>query len=347
MFNLAAVMAAAEPARVRDIEVITDEILEAKRVGGEAILTIGKGLIEAKSMLTHGEWLSWLEEKVEFSERSAQRFMRLAREWSNPTTLADLGASKALALLALPEGERDVFVEEPHLVDGEEKSVIDMSARELERAIREREEALADKRAAEEARAKMEADMNMVKSILEAAQADRDAALREVEAKRDAYDALERAASKLTEQLEELKNRPVEVAVEVDPAAIEAARAEAVAEMQAKLDKAKADVKLAREGRTKAEDARKAAEDALAQAKADLDRAAEEHRAALEQADKRAALSGNEDLMLFRALFDQVQDQINRMAGVLLKIRPKDPSSAEKLQRALLKLSDKVREAAQ
>ena len=32
----------------RDIEDITAEILEAKRAGGEAILTIGRGLIEAK-----------------------------------------------------------------------------------------------------------------------------------------------------------------------------------------------------------------------------------------------------------------------------------------------------------
>ena len=56
---------------VRDIETITTEILEAKRDGGEAILRIGRGLIEAKSMLSHGEWLPWLEERVEFSERAA------------------------------------------------------------------------------------------------------------------------------------------------------------------------------------------------------------------------------------------------------------------------------------
>lgn len=102
----------APPAEVRTIETITGDILEAKRQGGEAILTIGRCLIEAKEMLSHGEWRSWLEERVEFSERSAQRFMRLAREWSNPTTLSDLGASKALMLLALPEGERERFVED-------------------------------------------------------------------------------------------------------------------------------------------------------------------------------------------------------------------------------------------
>lgn len=59
--------------------------------------------------------------------------MKLAREWSNPNTLADLGASKALMLLALPESERERFAED--------HNVIDMSARQLEQAIRERKEA--------------------------------------------------------------------------------------------------------------------------------------------------------------------------------------------------------------
>ena len=38
----------APPAEVRTIETITGDILEAKRQGGEAILTIGRCLIEAK-----------------------------------------------------------------------------------------------------------------------------------------------------------------------------------------------------------------------------------------------------------------------------------------------------------
>ena len=96
----------APPEGRRDIEAITAEILDAKRVGGEAILTIGRGLTEAKALLSHGEWLPWLEERVEFSEKAAQRFMKLAREYSNPTALSDLGATKALMLLAIPTESR-------------------------------------------------------------------------------------------------------------------------------------------------------------------------------------------------------------------------------------------------
>ena len=130
----------APPEHPRSIEAITGDILEAQRKGGEAVLTIGRCLIEAKDMLRHGEWLPWLAEKVGYSEKTAQNFMRLAREFSNPQAIADLGATKALKLLALPADEREQFVAE--------NNVIDMSSRQLEQAIREREEALAREKAA-------------------------------------------------------------------------------------------------------------------------------------------------------------------------------------------------------
>ena len=126
----------------RNIETITTEILQLKQDAGNAILGIGQRLIEAKSMLPHGKWIPWLTEQVEFSERTAQSFMRLAREWSNPQALADLGATKALALLALPPDERERFIEENHVVDGEAKTAAEMTTRELEKAVKERDEAL-------------------------------------------------------------------------------------------------------------------------------------------------------------------------------------------------------------
>ena len=279
----------------RDIEDITAEILEAKRAGGEAILTIGRGLIEAKALLAHGEWLPWLTERVEFSERSAQNFMRLAREWSNPQTLADLGASKALALLALPAEERADFIASVHVVDGAEKTTEELSSRELAQAIRERDEARreaetarADAGAAEAARAKMAADMETANASL--------AAAREEKRKAD------QEAARLGAELAELKARPVEVAVEqvADPAAIEKARAEAVAEMQKKLDKA-------REAKNQAEAKRKNAEEALEQVRLQLEEQARE--------EKKAALGSDKDLAAFEVFFTQAQEIVDKMSA--------------------------------
>ena len=306
----------------RDIEDITAEILEAKRAGGEAILTIGRGLIEAKALLAHGEWLPWLTERVEFSERSAQNFMRLAREWSNPQTLADLGASKALALLALPAEERADFIASVHVVEGAEKTTEELSSRELAQAIRERDEARreaetarADAGAAEAARAKMAADMETANASL--------AAAREEKRKAD------QEAARLGAELAELKARPVEVAVEqvADPAAIEKARAEAVAEMQKKLDKA-------REAKNQAEAKRKNAEEALEQVRLQLEEQARE--------EKKAALGSDKDLAAFEVFFTQAQEIVDKMHGILLKVRGRDQDAANRLEKAIRALSEAV-----
>ena len=119
----------------RDIDVITEEINFYKQQAGMAILEIGKRLVEAKAQLSHGEWLPWLEKKVEFSERSAQQYIRLWKEYGKSATVADLGVRKALVLLALPESEREGFAGETHAVNGEEKTVSDMTVKELEKAI--------------------------------------------------------------------------------------------------------------------------------------------------------------------------------------------------------------------
>ena len=315
MFDLTSALT---PKEGRDIEAITNDILEAKRRGGEAILTIGRCLTEAKQSLPHGEWLPWLNERVELSERTAQKFMKLAREWSNPNTLADLGASKALMLLALPESERERFAED--------HNVIDMSARQLEQAIRERKEAQeaaaraeAEAKTAEEARAKMEEDMKLLNARLSGAQEDREQAAQ--------------AAARLEAELEELKARPVEVAVEtvVDQEAIEKARAEAVAEMRDKLNKA-------REAKEAAEARRKNAEEALEQIRLQLEEQA--------RAEKKAALGEDKDLAQFELLFDQTKETVNRMHGILLKVQSRDEDAAGRLSKALTALAEAVRRCA-
>ena len=314
--NLGEIVARAmeRPAESRTIEAITTDLLDAKRRGGEAILTIGRCLIEAKDMLPHGEWLPWLNEKAEFSERTARNFMRLAREWTNRQALADLGASKALTLLALPADEREQFMAD--------NNVVDMTTRQLEEAIRDRDEARkaaeaaqAEARTAEEARAKLAQDMAVVNASLESARA--------------ADAAAQDRVRELEEELRALRDRPVDVAVEtvVDQEAVEAARKEAIAEMQAKLDKA-------REAKDKAEARRKNAEDALEQVRRQLEEQARE--------EKKAALGADKDLAQFELLFAQAQETVNKMAGILLKVRTRDADAAGRLANAIRALAEAV-----
>lgn len=346
----AATLNRAAPAEARDIETITAEIIQLQQDAGNAIIGIGKRLIEAKTLIPHGDWLPWLAEEVGYSERVAQSFMRLAREWeSNPKALSDLGATKALKLLVLPPEERETFMAESHLVDGEEKSVIDMTSRELERAIKERdaarqeaEAARADAQTAEESRAKMESDLKALTEIHRAAK----------EGETQAREALEKAEA----ELKELRARPVDVAVEVDQEAVEQARKEAIAGMQAKVDAAEKQRKEAEQKRKEAEkalsDAKKEAganaailaraekaEAELVEARRQLDAAA--------KAEKSSIVNQNGDLAMFNVLFSQTQEQVNKMHGLRLKLGKADGELDEKLKTAINALADAVRRCAE
>lgn len=326
---------------VRDIEAVTCEILHLKQELAQNIVDIGLRLIEAKTMLSHGEWLPWLKENVCFSEATAQRYMKVAAEFPNPALVRDLGVRKALALLELPPSERENFAEE--------NNVVDMTSRELEKAIRERDEARkaaeaaqADARSAEESRAKMEADMKALEEIHRSAQ----------EGEAQARDALAKAQA----ELKELRERPVDVAVEVDREAVEKARAEAVAEMQAKVD-------AAEKARKEAEDRRKDAEKALAKAKKEaganaaiLSRAEKaeaelaEARRQLEaaaKAENASIVNQNGDLAMFNVLFAQTQEQVNKMHGLRLKLGKDDGDLDTKLKAAINALADNVRRCAE
>ena len=330
----------------RDLDVITEEIVFYKRQAGVSIIEIGKRLNEAKAQLEHGCWLDWLREKVDISERNAQNFMRLAREYSKSAEIADLGATKALALLALPESEREKFAAEKHVVNGAEKSVEDMTGEELKKAIRERDEAKARAENAEQSRAKMEADMQVLKSRMEAAETEKESAVAKESAKLDALkvksDGLEEKLktlrkkeqeakaeaenaraekAELSKQLEELKKRPVEVAVEKPS--------------QEELDKLRAEAETAAEEKVKDANARLMA----AEAKADAaDRAAEELRRQLAAADK--------DTQAFQFLYEEWQHKFNAMIGALQAVGNANPEKAEKLKKAIHAAMERMGEMA-
>ena len=128
-------------ANVQRVEMITTEILQHKRQVFHSFIQIGLLLDEARGRLKkEGQWLYWLKNSVDISPRMAQRYIQVAQAFPDATAMSHLGMTKALALLALPEAQREKFINELHEVNGKQKTVSNMSARELHRAIHEKME---------------------------------------------------------------------------------------------------------------------------------------------------------------------------------------------------------------
>lgn len=115
-----------------NIEKTTAEILILKDQTAQNIIEIGRRLIEVKERLEHGEYLKWLKEKVDFTERTAQRFVKVATVFSNTTPVSHLGTRKLLALAGLDEEDRQEVMKK--------NKVEDMTTRELERVVKEKKE---------------------------------------------------------------------------------------------------------------------------------------------------------------------------------------------------------------
>ena len=319
----------------RDIDVITAEIRFYKNQAGEAILEIGRRLNEAKEQLEHGEWLNWLSDKIEFSEATAQRFMRLAKEYPNPSPVTDLGTSKALILLALPPAERETFLEESHVVDGGEKAVPDMSKRELERAVQERAEALKAKAEAEAAEAAAREIADRLTNDIKRANESADAAHAESE-------RIQAEKDKLEAELESIRNGEIVLPEEPGQQTIAAIRTQ-----EAKKAKKDAEEKL-KKMIAKAADDKAAAEKKLSDAIAECDRVnqeREQEQAAaaerIEQLQKQLMIESTESVTIFKAHFDNAQSCINSMVGCLKKLKDK-PDIRDKLAAALRTLCDKT-----
>ncbi len=127
----------------RPLPELEAEIRYYKRQTVEGVIGIGRALAEAKAQVSRGDWLPWLE-RVEISARSAENYMRVAREIAPGSALAALPYSKALALIEAPPETREQLLDE---------GVEDKSAAEIKRLTQAiKEEAQHRRRAEEEAK---------------------------------------------------------------------------------------------------------------------------------------------------------------------------------------------------
>jgi hypothetical protein len=85
------------------------QVKECVIKGAQHAVRAGELLWQAKRKAGHGRWLEWIAENCEFSERTAQIYMKLADalpQMANPQRLVDLsltGAIKMIEDLKAPE----------------------------------------------------------------------------------------------------------------------------------------------------------------------------------------------------------------------------------------------------
>lgn len=322
----------------KDPEVLAVEIRSLQQQAQVVVMSyaveIGRRLCEAKAVVSHGEWGRWLEEKVQFSQSTAQNYMKMYERYGSEQVslfgeektreLRDLPYTKALKLLAVPEEEMESFLEE--------HQVAEMSTRELEKAIRERDQARQE------------------------AEAWRDTADKTAESARQAEERARQArdsAQALRLRLEELENRPVEVAVEAPSQEmleeIRAAEAQKYTQEREKLEKKlkKAESQAEKAGQ-EAEALRAQAEKAQAEARQEVQKektALEEEKAQAEaraaELERRLKLADG-TTAVFQVYFQSMQENWKSMLQIIQKA---DQEQGEKLKKALGALVERMGKA--
>lgn len=87
------------------------EINHHKQIAGQSIWEIGRRLNHVKENdLVHGQFMEWLK-KIEFSQKVANQFMKVAKELPNSATSHNLGINVLYLIATLPEEEKREQIE--------------------------------------------------------------------------------------------------------------------------------------------------------------------------------------------------------------------------------------------
>ena len=325
--------AAREDRLVSEIRMITEL---TKQVVLFNSIEIGRRLTEAKAMVKRGTWGTWLKERVDYSQRTANNFMKIYQEYGRnglaekSQALANLSYTQALALIDLPEDERARFAEE--------RKAGEMALRRLQEEVRQEKEKvtavkeLANRNAAEAeakfADALKQKDTQMAKLTVEkakvaaqiealekrAAEAEKSNQKRQKEAigialeeERKKLDAAAEKQSELLKQIDELNGQRDRQVTE--------ARRKAEEEMNAKFAKERAEL----------EEKERAAKAVADVARKQIDAAKRQVTEAIENRELTGAIA--------RAKFaiESALDAYSRAADTVIEVGRLDKVEASKL----------------
>ena len=98
------------------------------------IISIGFELIAAKKEIGHGGWADWLKENFDWTQQTANRFMRVAERFGKLNNVVQFQPSTLQAMLALPEGDEEKFIEAQSSAG---KPIESQSARDVQKVVKE------------------------------------------------------------------------------------------------------------------------------------------------------------------------------------------------------------------
>jgi chromosome segregation ATPase len=343
-------------APVQDAEIVserTPEIVAAeirqiadqtRKMVLNSSIEIGKRLCEAKEMVPHGEWAAWLEKNVDFSQSSANNFMKIYTEYGDiqgelwgasakSQTFGNLSYSQAVALLAVPAEEREEFVKE--------NDAANMSTRELQEAIKARDEAI---KARDEAMddcvkadtAKLEAEEKL-KEEMKAADERVRAAQRQAESFMEELDKLQ-AEIKNSKDKEKITKLKEELRVTKERLRSEEATKKGFMDTAFKEKKAQEEEIERLKKELAAAEAKEP--EPSAEMQAEIDRLQEKLQRAEQLGMER--LAADEETARFKVLYQTVQNNFSDLMDALACI--KDPEAKGKRKVAVGKLLERMME---
>lgn len=290
-----------------------------------AAVEIGRLLCEAKSTVPYGDWGKWLEENVNYSQSTANNLMRLYQNYGEQEQISfleensleifgSLSPSQALALLGMPKEERVNYVESHDMET--------VSVRDIEEEIAARKEA---------------------EEKAETAEREKEAAVSDAENARrlakNAQEQLEREREAMRRELEEAKKAvadagqvAITATVEPDEEAMRALRES----YEKKLEQKEKALKKAQEAAEKAAAGQEeAAEKAKKEAEAALREDMEKLKREKSEVEAKLTTAGAATVQRYGVYFENLQRDFDKLIELGKDIRKQEPETADKLDRAL------------
>jgi len=290
-----------------EINIIKDQ---ADKFLLQSSIEIGRRLKEAKEMVGHGNWSKWLEDEVNYSQRTASNLVKIHDEYgqallsgSNSQALADLGYTQAVAMLKLDVESRENFLI-VHDVDA-------MSTRELDQEIKK---------------------VNEIKESKEEL-------LKQIDRLKGSNQSLEKDLAKKVRDIEDKEKAIKDYVDDIKALDKKVKEKPKVSTSDKELKSLKDEIKLKKQEITKLENELKPKPKEIETQQIKIETPKEVEKE-LEELRKKVNTSEHE--MKFKSIFNVLMAQFNELLGIVGEIKMNEPDDYEKYRSAVNKLLEKL-----